>query len=173
MDCCDLHGLPKIPHFSVGVHFQNFDHELQLLPFIRLEMINFWSMHGRRKIHDCFLLLLSKSSIWFTEEHIFKIILYFFYYIKICRKFCHFIWGIWWLIGQKILKLWRQESWPFGPGWSANIARIRSWTFRLPGSRALVSTILIARILLNFKYGNSHIRNPIIKRGVYWVKISR
>ena len=35
-------------------------------------------------------------------------------------------------IGQKILKLWRQESQPFGPGWSANITRIRSWTFRLP-----------------------------------------
>ena len=30
------------------------------------------------------------------------------------------------------MKLWRQESWPFGPGWAANIARIRSWTFRLP-----------------------------------------
>ena len=35
-------------------------------------------------------------------------------------------------IGQKILILWRQESRPFGPGWSANITRIRSWTFCLP-----------------------------------------
>ena len=35
-------------------------------------------------------------------------------------------------IGRKILKLWRQESLPFGLGRSANITRIRSWTFRLP-----------------------------------------
>ena len=34
--------------------------------------------HGRRKVHDYFLLLLCKSSIWFTEKHIFKIIIYFF-----------------------------------------------------------------------------------------------
>ena len=27
-------------------------------------------------------------------------------------------------IGQKILELWRQESWPFGPGWSANMTSI-------------------------------------------------
>ena len=30
------------------------------------------------------------------------------------------------------LKLWRQESWPFGPGWAVHITGIRSWTFRLP-----------------------------------------
>ena len=35
-------------------------------------------------------------------------------------------------IGQNVLKLWRQESWPFGPGWPAHITRIRWWTFRLP-----------------------------------------
>ena len=35
-------------------------------------------------------------------------------------------------IGKKILKLWRQESRPFSPGWAANVARLRSWTFRLP-----------------------------------------
>ena len=33
-------------------------------------------------------------------------------------------------IGQKMLKLWRQETWPFGPDWAANIPRIRSWTSR-------------------------------------------
>ena len=32
---------------------------------------------GRRRVHDCFLLLLCKSSIWFREEHIFKVIIYF------------------------------------------------------------------------------------------------
>ena len=69
---------------------------------------------GRWKVHDYFLLLLCKSSIWFTEQHIFKII------IKICHKLCHFIWGF---IGQKILKLWSQESRPFGSGWAANIKR--------------------------------------------------
>ena len=31
---------------------------------------------GRRNVHDWFLLLLCKSSIWFTEQHIFKIIIY-------------------------------------------------------------------------------------------------
>ena len=34
--------------------------------------------HGRRKVHDYFLSLLCKSSIWFTEQRIFKIIIYFF-----------------------------------------------------------------------------------------------
>ena len=52
--------------------------------------------HGRRKVHDYFLLLLCKSSIWFTEKRIFKIIIYFFnMYIKMCRKLCHLIWGTW------------------------------------------------------------------------------
>ena len=32
----------------------------------------------RQKVHDYFLLLICKSSIWFTEKHIFKIIIYFF-----------------------------------------------------------------------------------------------
>ena len=35
-------------------------------------------------------------------------------------------------IGQKSLKIWRQDSLSFGPGWGANITRIRSWTFHLP-----------------------------------------
>ena len=43
-------------------------------------------------------------------------------------KLCHLIWGI----GEKVLKLWRQECWPFSPGWAAHIMRIHSWTFRLP-----------------------------------------
>ena len=36
------------------------------------------NIHRRRKVHDYFLLLLCKSSIWFTEKQIFKIIIYFF-----------------------------------------------------------------------------------------------
>ena len=35
--------------------------------------------NGRRKVHDYFSLLLCKSSIWFTEKHIFKIILCIFF----------------------------------------------------------------------------------------------
>ena len=35
-------------------------------------------------------------------------------------------------IGQKILKLWRQKSLPFGLGWAAYITRICLWTFRFP-----------------------------------------
>ena len=39
--------------------------------------LKMWCGHGRRKVHDYFLLLHCKSSIWFTEKHIFKIIIYF------------------------------------------------------------------------------------------------
>ena len=60
------------------------------------------------------------------------------------------------LIGQKILKLWRQESWPFGPGWSANITRIRSWTFRLPW--------LAAAHIEKPLHGRSFFCNAIIKK---------
>ena len=62
--------------------------------------------HGRWKDHNYFLLLLCKSSIWFTEKHIFKIIICFFQYIKMCLKLCHFIWIIWLfflLIGKSII----------------------------------------------------------------------
>ena len=69
--------------------------------------------HGRQKVHDNFLLLLCKWSI-LSEQHY--------------GKLCHLIWGI----GEKVLKLWRHESWPFSPGWAANITKIHSWTFRLP-----------------------------------------
>ena len=33
------------------------------------------STHGRLKVHDYFSLLLCKSSLWFTEQHIFKLTL--------------------------------------------------------------------------------------------------
>ena len=38
-------------------------------------------------------------------------------------------------IGQKTLKLWRQESLPFGPGWAAELPRISSWTSRGLGQK--------------------------------------
>jgi hypothetical protein len=48
--------------------------------------VGLWTIHvlqnhnvvpGRWKVHDYFSLLLCKSSIWFTEKHIIKIIIYF------------------------------------------------------------------------------------------------
>ena len=51
---------------------------------------------GKWKVHDFFLLQLCKSSIWFTEQHIFKIILYISKYVKMCHKLCYFICSIWW-----------------------------------------------------------------------------
>ena len=79
-------------------------------------------------------LLLCKSSIWFTEKHIFKIIIYFFNTSKCVANYV-ISFGVYdGFISQKYLKLWRQESWPFGPGWAAHITSIGSWTFRLPCS---------------------------------------
>ena len=63
------------------------------------------SNHGRREVHDYFLLLLCRSSIWFTEIHIFKELSYIFWYIKTCRKLCHLIWGIWWFHRSKYFEV--------------------------------------------------------------------
>ena len=41
--------------------------------------------HGRRKVHDYFLLLLCKSSIWFTKQHMFRIIVYFLIYQNVSQ----------------------------------------------------------------------------------------
>ena len=94
------------------------------------------TIHGRRKVHDYFLLLpvslLCKSSIWFTEKHIFKIIIYFFNASKWAANYVISFEVYDSFIGQNFLKLWWQESWPFVPGWAANITKIHSWTFRLP-----------------------------------------
>ena len=61
--------------------------------------------HGRRKVHDYFLLLLCKSSLWFSEKHIFKIIIYFFNTSK-CAANCVILFEVCdGFIGQKILKL--------------------------------------------------------------------
>ena len=63
--------------------------------------IVFRGHHGRRKVHDYFLLLLCKSSIWFTEKQIFKII-YFFNTSKFAAYWLgQFIWGIWWFNKSK------------------------------------------------------------------------
>ena len=45
------------------------------------------SIHGSRKVHDYFLLLLCKSSIWFTEKHIFKVIIYFLNILKCAANY--------------------------------------------------------------------------------------
>ena len=93
---------------------------------------NYYSYrHGRWKVHDYFLLLLCKSSNRFTEKHIFKIIIYSFNTSKCAANYVISFEVYDGFIGQNFLKLWRQESWPFGTGWSANIMRIHSWTFCL------------------------------------------
>ena len=78
-------------------------------------------------------LLLCKWSIWFTEQHIFKLIIHFLIHQNVPQIKYVISFEVYdGFIGQKILKLCRQESWPFSPGWAANIMRIHSWTFRLP-----------------------------------------
>ena len=79
-----------------------------------------------------FIILLSKSSIWYTEKHIFKIIIYSFNTSKCAANYAISFELYGGFIDQKILKIWRQESWPFGPGWAAHITSIGSWTFSLP-----------------------------------------
>ena len=61
--------------------------------------------HGPRKVHDYFLLLLYKSSIWFTEQHIFKTIIYFFITSKCATNYVVSFEVYDAFIGQKILKL--------------------------------------------------------------------
>ena len=84
--------------------------------------------HGRRKVHDYFLLLLCKSSIWFTKKHI--IIIYFFNTSKCAANYVISFEVYDGFIDQKILKLWRQESLPFSLGWAAYFIIIQLWTFR-------------------------------------------
>ena len=66
-----------------------------------------------------------------SEKHTLKLSHILLMSIKMCHKLCHFIWGVWWFHSKIILKLWRQETWPFSPGWATHITRIHSWTFRL------------------------------------------
>ena len=49
-----------------------------------------------------------------------------------------------------ILKLWRQESWPFGPGWAAHIPSIRSWTFRLPWHPGMTTYVFTKNLKQKF-----------------------
>ena len=83
--------------------------------WLKFKIFNF--DHGRRNVHDNFLLLFCKSSIWFTEKHIFKIIIYFFNTSKFAANYVLSFEVYDGFIGQKILKIWRQESWPFRPVW--------------------------------------------------------
>ena len=86
------------------------------------QQANITLIHGGRKVHIDDL----------QRKHNFKIIRYFFNTSKCATNHVISLEGYDGFIGQKYLMLWRQESWPFGPGWSAYIMRIRSWTFRLP-----------------------------------------
>ena len=69
--------------------------------------------HGRRKIHEYFLLLLCKSSTWFTENTFSKLP-----YISLIHQnvpqICHFIWGIWWFHRSKdfeVMKAGKSAIW--------------------------------------------------------------
>ena len=95
--------------------------------------IGFSLIRGRQKVHDYFLLLLCKSSIWFTEKQIFKIIIYSFNTPKCAANYVILFKVYDGFVGRKVLKLWRQESQPFGPGWATHRPRKCSWTFRFPG----------------------------------------
>ena len=68
-------GLLKTSFVKKGSKF--FPNSSIFLEVFWLEKRISWH-HGRRKVHDYFLLILCKSSIWFTEKHIFKMIIYFF-----------------------------------------------------------------------------------------------
>jgi hypothetical protein len=61
--------------------------------------------HGRRKVHDYFLLLLCKSSKWFTEKDIFKIIVYFSNTSKCAANYVISFEVYDGFIGQKILEI--------------------------------------------------------------------
>ena len=79
---------------------------------IKLEIYVFMQFikgYGRREVHGYFSLLLCKSSIWF-EQHIFKIIIYFFTTSKCATNYIISFEVYDDFIGQKTLKLWRQES---------------------------------------------------------------
>ena len=88
----------------------------------------FFVVHGRRKVRDFFLLLHCKSLIWCTEKHFFKIIIYFFTTSKYAANYVISFE----VYDFKILKLCRQECWPFSPGWAAHITSTCLWSFPLP-----------------------------------------
>ena len=105
------------------------------------------STHGRRKVHDYFLLLLCKSSIWFTEKHIFKIIIYFFNTSKCAANYVI----LFVVYDGLIFKLSRPESWPVSPGWAANVTRIHSWTYCFPWWKPIECFPIFIQIIYSFK----------------------
>ena len=54
-------------------------------------------------------------------------------------------------IGQKILKLWRQKSWPFGPGWAANIPRMLKLCQKLNINFIWLSNFVFSQLRLCLK----------------------
>ena len=89
--------------------------------------------HRRRKVHDYFLLLLCKIINLVYRETYFQSYLILFINQNVWQIMSfHLRYDGLMVLGLKILKLWRQESRPFSPGWAAHIMSIRSWTFRLP-----------------------------------------
>ena len=80
------------------------------------QQANITLIHGGRKVHIDDL----------QRKHNFKIIRYFFNTSKCATNYVISLEGYDGFIGQKYLMLWRQESWPFAPGWAAHITSIGS-----------------------------------------------
>ena len=102
--------------------------------------------------YDYFLLLLCKSSIWFTEKHIFKIIIYFLNTSKCATNYVISFEVYDGFIGQKILKLWRQESRPFGQN-PAQIQPKSQFLFHknLPPRDFSIMTLYALTVLITFR----------------------
>ena len=52
--------------------------------------------------------------------------------IKMCRKLCQLIWGIWWFHWSKYFEAKKAGKSAIWLGWAAHIMSIGSWTFHLP-----------------------------------------
>ena len=104
----------------------------------------FWNYsreHRRWKVHDYNLLLLSKSSIWFTGRHIFKIIIYFFNKSKCATNYVISFEVYNDFRGEKILKLWMQEIWPYNENMIVELFRAKNYNGMIPSKKELLNTI--------------------------------
>ena len=129
---------------------------------IKISVVTIWANsqnsncfnHGRRKVHDYLLLLVWKSLIWFTEQHIFKVIIYLFNTSKCAANYVISFEVHDDFIGQKTLKLWRQKIWPFSSGWAAHLTSIRSWTFHHPwfSIKMVMGKILSKSVVILWNY---------------------
>ena len=88
--------------------------------------------HGRRKVRTTFYYCSVNHQSGLESNTFSKSSNNFFNTSKCARNYVISFEVYDGFIGEQILKLWRQESWPLGPCWFAHLTRIRLWTFRLP-----------------------------------------